>query len=264
MNSGSHTRFLFGFAMLALAAAIPVGCGTAQTRTIQVQGAPAELGVPSLEIHNFRGDVRVVVDPRRTEPEIRASFRNDSFVTKPTREEAFKAAPVVASYQQQAGGVVLRIETTPGLAQRESFSTDLVVLMPACAGVLIRTTDGVVIVTGASGPADITNNSSGKMRASITYRTQEPITDPVTLRTNNGDVFFSPGEGSSGRYALTTLTGRVRFSARFGDIRSVALSQANSWSGILNGGENPVNIHSDSGAVEVRLRKPSTRVAQYF
>ena len=250
--------------VLTLTAAIPVGCGTAGTRTIQVQGTPEELGVVSLEIHNFRGDVRVIVDRARTEPRIEASFRHDSFVTKPTREQEFESAPVVASYRQQGGSVVLRIETAPGLAQGENFSTDLVVHMPACAGVVIRTTDGAVVVTGAAGPVDITNSSSGTKRAPITYRTQAPITWPVTLRTNKGNIFFGPGVGSTGRFTLTTETGRVRFSAKFGEIRNVTLSDISTWTGTLNGGENPVNIHSDSGLVEVRLRVPTTRVPIHF
>lgn len=259
MISRFYTRCLFGSVLLTLASALPVGCGTAEIRTIQVQGTPAELGVPSVEILNFRGDVRVIVDPKRTEPQIEASFRHDSFVTKPTREQAFKSAPVVASYQRQGGGVVLRIETSPGLAQAENFSTDLVVRMPACAGVVIRTTDGVVVVTGAAGPVDIRNNSSGKKRASITYRTQAPITDPVTLRTNKGNVFFGPGVGSTGQFTLTTETGRVRFSAKLGTLRHVMLSETNTWTGTLNGGENPVLLHSDSGSVEVRLRESASR-----
>lgn len=264
MGLGLYTRCLFGSALLLFAAAIPVGCGTAEIRTIQVQGTPAELGAVSLEIHNFRGDVRVVVDSTLTEPQIVASFRHDSFVTKPTREQAFKSAPVVASYRQEGGGVVLRIETAPGLVQAENFSTDLVVHMPACAGVVIRTTDGVVVVTGAAGPVDIKNSSSGKIRAPITYRTQAAITWPVTLHTNNGDIFFGPGVGSTGQFTLTTETGRVRFSAKVGEVRNVTLSEISTWTGTLNGGENPVNIHSDSGSVEVRLREPITTVPNYF
>ena len=264
MKSGFYTRCLFGPILLTLAAAIPVGCGTAETRTIQVQGTPAELGVVSLEIHNFRGDVLVIVDPKRTDPQLEASFRHDSFVTKPTREREFESAPVVASYRRQDGGVVLHIETAQGVAQGENFSTDLVVHMPACSGVVIRTTDGVVVVTGAAGPVDIENSSSGTNRASITYRTQAAITWPVTLHTNNGDIFFGPGVGSTGRFTLTTETGRVRFSAKVGEVRNVTLSEISTWTGTLNGGENPVNIHSDSGSVEVRLREPITRVPNYF
>lgn len=259
MKSGFCARCLFGSVLLTLAATIPVGCGSAEIRMIQVQGTPAELGVPSIEIHNFRGDVRVIVDPKQTEPQIKASFRHDSFVTRPTREQAFKSAPVVASYQQQGGEVVLRIETAPGLAQAKNFSTDLVIRMPACAGVVIRTTDGAVVVTGAAGPVDITNSSSGKVRAPITYRTQAAITGPVTLRTNNGNIMFGPGVGSTGRFTLTTETGRVRFSAKLGDLRNVMLSETSTWTGILNGGENPVTLHSDSGSVEVNLRESKAK-----
>jgi hypothetical protein len=255
---------MFGSLLLAIVAAIPFGCGTSQKRTILVEGTPAELGVVSVEVHNFRGDVRILVDPRRSEPRINASFRHDSYVTKPTREKTFGAAPVVASYQRQGGRIVLRIETAPGIAKSDDFSTDLTIRMPACAGVFIRTTDGHVEVVGAAGAVDIENVSSGKKSTPIIYRTQATIVDPVKLTTNNGDIFFSPGVNSKGRFQLTTRTGSVRFSARVGDVRQLDLSDAKAWVGTLNGGENPVQLHSDSGSVEVRLRKPHERVAQHF
>ncbi len=255
---------MFGPLLLALIASIQVGCGSSQTRTILVEGTPAELGAVSIEIHNFRGDVRVLVDPRRTEPRINASFRHDSYVTKPTRNKAYGEAPVVASYQRQGDRIVLRIETAPGIAKSDNFATDLVVRMPSCADVLIRTTDGVVEVVGAAGAVDITNHSSGKKRAPITYRTEAPITRPVSLTTNTGDIFFSPGVDSTGRVHMTTHTGDVRFSAKVGDVRHLRLSETHTWAGTLNRGENPVRLHSDSGSVELRLRKAPTRVTRHF
>ena len=245
------------FALMAVSASTTmlVGCGTAQIRTIAVQGTRANQGPTSVEIHNVRGDVRIIVDPKRTEPKITVLFRHDSFVTRITRERDFRAAPVAASYEQREGGVLLKVWTDTVGGNLPSLTTDLTVRIPACADVTIRTVGGDVEVVGANGVVDIVVDTDDGRSASIVYRTDAAITDRVVIRTNSGNILFNPGEGSTGRFVLTSGSGGAEFDVKAGKVSDVVLSDTARWEGVLNGGENSITLHSDNGTVRMKMRR---------
>lgn len=248
-------RVLFGLIVVSASTTMLVGCGTAQIRTIAVQGTRANQGPTSVEIHNVRGDVRVIVDPKRTEPRITASFRYDSFVTRLTRERAFRAAPVAASYELRGDGVLLVVRTDAVRGNLPSLATDLTVRIPACADVTIRTAEGDVEVIGANGTVDIVADTNDGRSVSIVYRTDAAITGRVVIRTNSGNILFNPGDGSSGRFVLTSGSGGAEFDVKAGKVSDVVLSSNARWEGVLNGGENSITLHSDDGTVRVKVRR---------
>ena len=245
------------FALMAVSASTTmlVGCGTAQIRTIAVQGTRANQGPTSVEIHNVRGDVRVIVDPTRTEPKTTVTVRHAWFATPPPRQRPLPPPPAPLSDAPAGGGVLLKVWTDTVGGNLPSLTTDLTVRIPACADVTIRTVGGDVEVVGANGVVDIVVDTDDGRSASIVYRTDAAITDRVVIRTNSGNILFNPGEGSTGRFVLTSGSGGAEFDVKAGKVSDVVLSDTARWEGVLNGGENSITLHSDKGTVRMKLRR---------
>jgi hypothetical protein len=204
---------------------------------------------PTLDITNFRGSVRVEVDPRIKTPTVTARVRPDvrSFRTK--KAELAAKVQVQADSAIENGRRVLRVTSAP-TGEADDVSVDLVVRVAASEGAHVRNTGGPVNLVRISGPISVINGLGGGDGGDVTVRTGSAMTAPVTLTTSQGNVLYQIGPGSSGDFDLQTDAGAAEFYAKIGRVAE-ARPEPTRYRGLLNDGNNPVSLRSGQGNVRV-------------
>jgi len=250
------TRVPFALAMLACACLIASGCGNPRLRTLSVGGPAAEKEPVAIEIDNLRGDVEIVVNPHR-KPKITGRFKVEGKSTKSQRRAMYREASIDASYDLSGGAPVLRIAAAPsGEPEGVRLFTKLKVRVPACDGVVIRTTDGEVKVFGAEGPVDISAQATPGQETPIAYRGRNARVEPALVTTNSGSILFEFGPGTAAAFDLETIDGEASLSADSGELR-VGTLRPGVWTGVLNGGGPMVRLQTGKGSVRAVERTPA-------
>jgi hypothetical protein len=86
----------------------------------------------------------------------------------------------------------------------------------------------------------------------IVVRTGQTMTEPVTLTTTKGDIYYQIPPPSTGVLDLLTLDGPAELRAEGGRLTDVRPTYS-WWQGVLNGGTNPVVLRSGNGMVRVTV-----------
>jgi hypothetical protein len=245
----NHRVVLAGMLVGLGTGAVLSGCATKSVGSIDVIGPALTVSsVPSLELDNSFGPVTVRVDPRLTQPEIRGWTRNENWL--PGSTDPSQAGRIKAESVDRGGHPVLMVSTSAGSEANEPMG--LIVTMPACRGVRIRSSGGKVDVAGAGGPFFIQSGADGRLGGDIEVRTQEKVTEEVTLTTNCGAVLYRAGPGSTGIYDLMADDGQATFDVTTGRAREVRAAGSH-WQGRLNGGDNHVTLRSGHGPVRAAI-----------
>jgi hypothetical protein len=200
--------------------------------------------------------VTIQVNPHR-KPKITGRFKVEGQSRKRERRAMYREAAIDASYDLSSGDPVLRVVAAPGPKEPEEarLHTKLTIRVPACDGVVIRTTDGKVNVIGAVGPVDITTEATPGNKAPIVYRGRDARTEPALVTTNAGSILFEFGPGTQATFDLETIDGEASLDADSGDLR-VGTLRPGVWSGVLNGGGATVRLQTGDGPVRAVERSP--------
>jgi len=242
------TLFALLTALLATAMLAP-GCARALRREAAIAGATDATGPLAVDVSNFRGSVRLVVDDRLEQASVTTNLRPGP------APEGEKIEPVdlqwaTAEIVDQEGGRVLRVvtEQPPEWPGQEAY-INLVVRVPRCEGVRIHNSDGRIAVFGGGGTIEIVNGVGGLPGDDIFVKTSELVHGPVTLRTSTGQVTLKMGAGSRGVLDLATDDGEIMVRSR-GSLEEVHVSH-DEWRGVLNGGAEPIVVRTGEGDVIV-------------
>ena len=237
---------LFG----ALTAAVVLSGCTAggEAFRVHLSGEPAAR-VSAVDIRNARGSVTLIVDRSVSEPTVYA--RPDGEPTS-LGVEAPGGDWVSARLEPQPEGPVLIIVAEHPEGPDSEHRVDLTVTVPGCRSTTIRNAGGSVRVTGVGGVIDISSGDPQSPGGDILVRTGEPLRDAVTLETTSGRVQLSIGADAAGRFSLDAGGGDATFNGRRVRLSGVR-ARHGWWSGVLNGGDNPIVLRSGDGAVRVNI-----------
>lgn len=246
-------------AALALAAGI-CGCASSRSTTSEV-AVPEGTHLLALDVKNVRGSVEVRVNPRIKGAIIESTAgisTRDDFTPKNDRE-VVDALSVSADLISQGETGVLKIVSSSQRPQAEDQRVDLRITMPRCDGVNIDNRGGLVMVVGASGAHTITNREGP-----VEVRTNTAITDPVTLTTTDGNIYYQVPAGSSGAFDLVTLRGECAFRNEVTDVQKDTYSTREQLSTVLNNGENPVVLRTNEGDARVWVIKDPVGLTRMY
>lgn len=243
-----------------LAASGLAGCTASRTTTSEV-AVPEGTRMLALDVKNVRGSVEVRVNPRVSGAIIESTAgisTKDDFTPK-NEGEVVNALGVTADLVSQDGMGVLKIVSTSQRPQAEDQKVDLRITMPRCDGVNIDNRGGLVMVVGASGAHTITNR-----QGPVEVRTNAAITDPVTLTTTDGNIYYQVPAGSSGTFDLVTLKGECAFRNEVTDVQKDTYSTRETLSTVLNNGENPVVLRTNEGDARVWVIKDPVGLTRMY
>ena len=244
---------------LGAALASATGCTTARTEhdrfTLEL---PPDTAALALDLENFNGSVTV-----RADSEEQQTLRIDSrrFVDKSADRDAsesiISAISVAAEIESQGPLAVLRVRSmTAAPEDAVDHGVHLTVHMPRADGVRINNSGGHVSIIDAGGTVEITNHDG-----SIEFSTTRRMTEPVTLITHNGEVYYQIPLASTGDFDMLTLEGRTTVKDR-GSVIENTYAGPGTLQFVLNDGENPVVIRSNRGNVRAWVMDNPTEMTR--
>jgi hypothetical protein len=252
MTARVPRQFLLALTLSGIAAAALLpGCGTVSKVDADDQQIRIDPLTPvALDIENFSGNVRVVVDPTLTsvKPVIkkRVSWGVDQFI----REDAQAAIHVRSRTVEQDGRSVITIKTSTKWIEPKKTWVNLTLYVPRCDGVRVWNRGGKVTLEGVSGAIQVENAGLDGEEAPIEVRTDKAIVDPVMLVTDSGTVAYQVGPGSAGQFTLDSADDAEEFDCK---VLSPDLihSDGKVTTASLNAGDNQVLLKSGKGSVIV-------------
>lgn len=226
------------------------GCRGASRMEVPINGP--ELGAnPAVDVRNFNGSVRILVDRRFSTPSVRAVVR-PLHPDAPRGEDLEASCMVVAESVVQDGRPILRVLGETTLADPDQAAADIVIRLPDCGGVNVQNAGGLVELRGIAGAVTVENGTGNRPGGRIELRTGRPMTDPVLLSTTTGPVHFQAVPASAGRFDLTAAAGRAEFDCRGGAVFTDLVTPSRVVA-TLNSGANPIVLRSGSGPVRARI-----------
>lgn len=226
---------------LALLAA--AGCGSSRTHEFTFDIAPTT-GMLAVDVDNFHGSVEIRAqtagDTATVVGVARASDRLGD-----QRQLAVDATTIDATLIEDGANAVLNVRTGTPRENLGDHWVDLHIRVPRCQGVRVQNRGGNVIVVGTAGGTEITNR-----QGVVEFRTNQPVTDPVTLTTTDGNVYYQVPVGSTGAFDLETLDGKVWYRDRV-SATDRTYSSDRTHQSRLAGGENPIVARTNRGTINV-------------
>lgn len=226
------------------------GCARRAKIDVPVTGLALQPEYPTLvEVDNFKGSVRVIVDPSKP-PAVWADIRASGKDAPRRKGEIARLATVKAVSSIEDGQRMLSVVSArePGDV---NVAVDVTVRIARSAGTSVRNSGGVVELTRVAGPVHVENGIGGQAGGDIRVWTGAAMTHPAHLRTTRGSVLYQIGPGSAGIFDLRSEKAQADFMARVGRVDRVTASR-DRWQGVLNDGRNAVVLHGP-GMVRVSV-----------
>lgn len=244
---------MLGLALCAASAWLG-GCSVSRPRDYTLDIA-ATTGMLAVDIENFRGSVEVRTDHRVQQAVV--SAKASAHVSMGDQSvAAIDEIWIDADLVEEGARGVLTIRTGSPRENMGDHWVSLYVSVPRCEGLRVVNTGGVVEVVGTSGGTTITNHLG-----SVEFRTAKPMTDPVAITTTDGEIYYQVPAGSTGRFDMATLEGRVWYRDRVqGTDNSYAAPGLHTAR--LNGGSNPVALRTNRGNINVWVDEEPTELTR--
>ncbi|MCA9311232.1 MAG: hypothetical protein KDA21_08505 [Phycisphaerales bacterium] len=219
-------------------------CASTHTSEESVALAPVPL---ALDVNNFRGGVTVRVDASRTDALVRSSVWVEADTPRSEIASIMDAVDINVSLEDHGGRAVLRVVTASAADVEWEHRVDLVVELPRCDGIRVRTEGGHIVAIDTDGSTTLENRGGG-----IDFRTSHPVDEPMTLTAVDGSIFAAAPLTSRGVVDLETLEGKVKFKD-FGAGVDEAYASVRNFSGTINQGSNPIVCRTNDGDIWLRL-----------
>ncbi|GJM19142.1 MAG: hypothetical protein DHS20C14_13550 [Phycisphaeraceae bacterium] len=215
--------------------------------TVPIEGEPIAVGrFLGVDVTNNAGGVFVTAHDRYEEAKVEFHVRHVLLLRKLAREEnwpddALRGPWFVAEHDHGSQTGVLRVRATDRtLPDGSRPLLDVHIYTPACDGVVIENTHGDVELVGVRGTVSVVSDGG------IELRTDEPLTQDLSLRTSGSGVLVVAAPTSSGTFLITAPEGRATFTSKFGTAERVTSEQGR-WIGVWNGGANTVTLQAAHG-----------------
>ena len=249
-------RLVTAFLLTAVLAA--GGCATAPGNPFRNLGDKSA-GGPTLEFATagpigidaqlFNGSVSMVVDPSLQVTEVSFTRRAShgwgrGSEAKSSLDDITTSAEIVPG----ALGPVLQVRATTTNVEPHFQGVDVEIRSSAIVNVVVNTSKGWVFARGVSGEIDI-ETTDGDIRV----LTAEPLTQPITLRCEGGNVDLRMRSESRGELRSEAVRGEVLQKIHHGTFVVRGGTDDDTLIGTLNGGTNPIDLRAVDGDVRVMV-----------
>lgn len=238
------------------AAAMLVGCAETKPHEYSFDIAPTT-GMLAVDIENFRGSVEVRADHRVQTAMVSATTSASCSLGKEA-ESALADTWIEANLEETGARAVLKVRTGTHRPDTSDQWVDLLICVPRCGGLRIENREGTVEVVGTSGGTSITNRLGA-----VEFRTNEPMLDPVTITTTDGDLYYQVPTGSTGAFDLRTLDGGVWYRDRVQG-SDKAYAAPGIYQARLNDGTNAVDMRTNRGDINVWVDEDPVALSRLF
>lgn len=230
---------LFGFAS---------GCSKdvrSESLVLPMPEAPRPLAI---DVEVFRGDVVVRVDKTRKDVGVWTDVAAVSDVPDEDKAEVDRAV-TTTSLIEDRGGIPTLVVRAATARTGEDHRADVLVRVPTCEGVRVRTGLGEVILVGVKGELRV--ESGGGV---VEVRTNQPLTSPVSIDTKEGNIYYQGPFECTGVFDVRTDEGEAIWRGWVGGgAASTLVYSKGGYTVTLNNGQNPVSIHTGKGDPSVIL-----------
>ncbi len=228
---------------VGLILALQTGCSSRGTEDDAVFFDIA--GPVAVDIESFGGDIAVIADPDATQASVEVQRWADMGDDREDESETSLAAiSYTAAIESGAEGPVLQVRATTSHAEPHRQRANILVVLPAAENVRIVTAHCEVTVVDAQGSATIEAGDE------VTYLTNWPITQPVSITTQEDGIVMRVRGESQGSIEAQTLDGAVSVTAKHGALQ-ILHHDGRRLHAVLNGGENPIILRAAEGYVTV-------------
>jgi hypothetical protein len=247
-------RLLLVLSLLITGAAGMGGCRIAKRVTAKIQGPELRKGArPIVDVSNWNGSVQIWVSSKYSRAKVGANIRRARRWSAPNRWAAAREAEITAvSEQRDDGRYYLTVSSETEGKDPLLSRAEVVVRLPDCGGVTVRNSGGLVELRGVAGPINVENGQGDRRGGRVELRTGEAMTEPVTIITTEGTVYYQVDQDSTGQFELTAEGGEAAFDARVGHVQ-FGNYETSRITATLNRGTNPVILRSMRGSVVARM-----------
>jgi hypothetical protein len=243
-------RTIVGFLLLALCGVLVLGgCANRHASEPGFVFEATRLAPIAIDVQSFNGRVEVEADSGLEQGEVSIT-REAVHGWKRTGEAEASLEAIQTSVEIVPGdrGQLLRVRTSTTHPEPHFQRAHVRIRAPAVEGVTVHTSRGRVFVKQASGTVDI-RTTDGDVR----FLTVLPMTDPVSIVTNEGDIDFRIRAESRGRFECESVGGTARFRQRYGDWRLEPNFERHRFNATLNDGDNPILLRVTDGDIRVAI-----------
>ena len=226
------------------------GCSTRAKPDLQ----PLELvGPVSVRVESFAGDVtiRTSAEPARVTVDreaLHATNRSTDAVT------ALETIQWTTDIDQGERGPQLVVRVTSSSKESHLLRGHVTVQVPTIDGIFVRTRRGDVLIDETTGPVDVRTSDGW-----IELLSNQPLRDPISLFTNDGDVNVRLAPGTCGTLDLHADHGISQVRVKSGQLVVRGHSSEELFNGILNDGKNPIIIRTTDGSIRF-IVKPNPKL----
>lgn len=224
------------------------GCSTKRSQEFSLDVAPTT-GMLAVDVTNFNGNIELRAGSKGDAARVEAVARVSPSVPDEQAKAILEGINVDATLDETSARGVLRVTGSSLAADPATHSLDLWIFVPECDGARIDNRGGEVVVVGTTGATQITNRGGA-----IELRTNQPMTEPVTLTNVDGNIYYQVPATSSGAFDLETLEGTVRYRDRVASSDQM-YATAKTHQARLNEGANPVMARTNRGDINVWVDK---------
>jgi hypothetical protein len=224
------------------------GLGSSSGRQKQIGTVGTGLWAPSgavdLDIRSRNGSVTIKLDGDSEWVGFEVALTTGG-ATKEEAEARYALAKASAKAKLVDG--VGHLDIVFPEPRHRNDGADVVVILPKLNGVKVKTSNGNVVISGATSGVNV-DTSNGEIRVSLA----DEATGSVTLETSNANVFLSVGPTFVGSIELDTSNARIKVSDEGDRAKSIELDKSD---GVIDLGPGPESVINTSNAsIEVTIR----------
>ncbi|MEE2719108.1 MAG: DUF4097 family beta strand repeat-containing protein [Planctomycetota bacterium] len=225
---------------LLSAIAAATGCSTRAKPDLQ----PLELEGPvSVHVESFAGDVTIkaVRGPSSVTVEGEALHAINRTTDAETALDSIRWTTELDN-DDRGPRLVVRVQSDSD--ETHLLRAHVTVRVPIADGIHVRTRRGDVLIDEVTGPVDVRTTDGW-----IELLSNQPLRDPISLFTNDGDVNVRIAPGSCGTFDLHADHGSSRVNVKSGQLIVRGHSSEEVFNGTLNDGTNPITIRTTDGSI---------------
>lgn len=217
-------------------------------------------GPVELDVETFNGNVVITADDRYQGATVQVVRHA---VHGPERAEESEASLDEITYTAdvEAGDLGQKIVVRARTAHAEPHfqRAHIYIHLPEADGLRVRTRFGNVYARGISGRVDVATHEG-----EVQILTNQPMTEPVTILNNGGDIAYRVRGESSARFDAQAVGGRVVHHIRYGAVTIEPGTGQSRLLGRLNHGENPVVLRTVDGEIRIAVVSNPEQIGQYI
>ena len=203
----------------------------------------------TLEVSLFRGSVEIRTNPRRENISVTFTRRADhGFLRDDEPRQSLHEITTQCLLVQGEDLPMLSVRAWTVHPEPLFQSVSVLVEAPDIDGLVFRSSSGSCTAIGIHGMVDLEVDEG-----SLLVATNHALTGTVTMITGNGNIDYRVHAASTGHLTCEATGGRCHQRIRGGKLIIMPGTDHDSFTGILNGGDNQGRLHATRGDVRIAV-----------